>query len=177
VKAETFLREPKVDDEAEFLSLVASSRDLHQGWVAPPHDHASYSGYIERGKRPELEARLICRSSDGAIVGVANLSQIHRGPFGNAYLGFYAFTPFTRQGYMREGLTLVIREAFGSLRLHRLEASVQPQNTTSRALIESLGFSFEGFSPRYLKIGGRWRDHERWALLSEEWAGRWKRSR
>ncbi|TMH47222.1 MAG: GNAT family N-acetyltransferase [Betaproteobacteria bacterium] len=69
---------------------------------------------------------------------------------------------------MTEGLSLVIKQAFGALRLHRLEANVQPSNRASLRLIRRLGFHREGFSPRYLKIRGRWRDHERWALLADE---------
>jgi ribosomal-protein-alanine N-acetyltransferase len=61
--------------------------------------------------------------------------------------------------------------AFGELGLHRLEANIQPGNARSIALVRVLGFEKEGFSRRYLKIDGDWRDHERWALLSDRWAG------
>ena len=47
--------------------------------------------------------------------------------------------------------------------------NIQPENIASKKLVERLGFDLEGYSPRYLKIGGRWRDHERWALRSENW--------
>ena len=69
---------------------------------------------------------------------------------------------------MREWLCLVLKRAFRELRLHRVEANIQPGNTASLALVRRLGFRREGFSPRYLKVAGRWRDHERWALLAEE---------
>jgi ribosomal-protein-alanine N-acetyltransferase len=72
---------------------------------------------------------------------------------------------------MGEAIQLVLREAFLELRLHRLEANIQPGNQASLALAKSAGFKREGFSPRYLKISGRWRDHERWALLAEDWRG------
>jgi [ribosomal protein S5]-alanine N-acetyltransferase len=71
---------------------------------------------------------------------------------------------------MTEGLALVLRHAFRSLGLHRLEANIQPGNHPSRRLVRGLGFRKEGFSPRYLKIGGHWRDHERWAIIREAWA-------
>ena len=116
---------------------------------------------------------LVCRRADGAILGVINVSEIVRAAFQSAYLGYYAFHPHAGQGYMTEGLGLVLRHAFRSLGLHRLEANIQPGNTASRALAQGLGFRMEGFSPRYLKIGGRWRDHERWAIVREAWAGTW----
>jgi ribosomal-protein-alanine N-acetyltransferase len=72
---------------------------------------------------------------------------------------------------MSAGLALVLRQAFRQLGLHRVEANIQPDNARSIALVRRLGFRREGFSPRYLKLGGRWRDHERWALLREEWRG------
>ena len=73
---------------------------------------------------------------------------------------------------MTEALALTLRIAFGRLRLHRVEANIQPGNRASIALVRRAGFRREGLSPRYLKIGGRWRDHERWALTVEDWRRR-----
>lgn len=68
---------------------------------------------------------------------------------------------------MSEGLRLVLRHAFGPLGLHRLEANIQPKNRSSIRLVRRAGFRREGFSPRYLRVLGRWRDHERWAITVE----------
>lgn len=110
---------------------------------------------------------LICRRDSGEIVGVVNISEIVRGAFRSGYLGYYAFRPFERSGLMTEGLSLVIGQAFRRLDLHRLEANIQPGNEASIRLVRRLGFRREGYSPRYLKIEGRWRDHERWAILAD----------
>lgn len=110
--------------------------------------------------------------SSGELAGVINLNEIVRGLFQSAYLGCYAFLPHVGRGYMGEGLLLTLRRAFGELGLHRLEANIQPDNKASLAFFRRSGFKREGYSPRYLKIGGRWRDHERWALLAEEWRER-----
>ena len=113
-----------------------------------------------------------CGPEAGELAGVITLSEIVRGSFRSAYLGYYAFVPHQQRGYMTLGLKAVINRAFRELRLHRLEANIQPGNVRSRGLIRHLGFRNEGFSPRYLKIGGRWRDHERWALTIEDFARR-----
>ena len=98
--------------------------------------------------------------------GVINISNMVMGLFRSAFLGYYGFAGHERQGLMREGMKAVVRHAFTKLKLHRLEANIQPGNAASLALAKSCGFAKEGFSPRYLKIGGRWRDHERWAIIA-----------
>jgi RimJ/RimL family protein N-acetyltransferase len=112
---------------------------------------------------------MVC-DANGSIAGVFNLSEIVRGCFQNAYLGFYAVEGFDGQGYMSAGLKLILAEAFNTIKLHRIEANVQPDNTKSLNLIGANGFKKEGFSPRYLKINDEWRDHERWAITFEDWA-------
>lgn len=67
---------------------------------------------------------------------------------------------------MTDGLTATLRHAFTDLRLHRLEASIQPANKASLALVRRLGFRYEGVSPACLYIDGEWRDHERWSITA-----------
>jgi ribosomal-protein-alanine N-acetyltransferase len=165
----TFIRAPRADDAAEWIALVRASRPFHKGWVAPAATPEKFEAYVRRGEAADFSGFVICRRDDGAIVGCANLSQIFMGPFQNAYLGYWAGAPFAGQGYMTEGVGLVLTHAFRVLGLHRVEANLQPANDTSRALVRRLGFRQEGYSPRYLKIAGRWRDHERWAILREDW--------
>jgi [ribosomal protein S5]-alanine N-acetyltransferase len=162
-------------DEAEFLQRVRASRDLHRPWSYPPATRQSFRELI--GDDRADDARLVvCRNDDRAIVGYFGLGQIFYGHFRSAYLGYYAFHPFEGQGYMREGLELALRHAFGDLRLHRVQASIQPENERSIALVRGAGFRREGLALRYLKIGGRWRDHEHWAITAEERRDRHRRT-
>jgi len=162
-----FLRAPTVRHGEEFLALIKASRRVLRPWVAPPASRAAFAAYLRRSRRPTERAFLVCRLEDHAIAGVINVSQIFHGNFRSAYLGYYAGALFIGQGYMSEGLRLVLRRAFGTLGLHRLEANIQPQNRASIRLVRRAGFRREGFSPRYLKVLGRWRDHERWAITAE----------
>jgi [ribosomal protein S5]-alanine N-acetyltransferase len=166
-----YLRQPTAADAKEVTVTVRASRDLHRPWVYPTETKTAFDGYIRRTKERDYVGLLICRNSDDRIIGTANLSQIFRGNLQGAYLGFWASAEFAGQGYMTEGLQLVLCYAFKRLRLHRLEANVQPENQKSKALIKRSGFRYEGFSPRYLKVGGKWRDHERWAILAGEVRG------
>jgi len=167
-----YIRPPAPADEAQFLALMHASRHFHRPWASAPTDSARFAAYLEDNARLDFEAFLVCRLSDDQILGFFNISQIVRGSMQGAYLGYAAAHQFAGQGYMREGIELVLRTAFMELRLHRLEANIQPGNKASIALARRAGFQREGFSPRYLKIGGRWRDHERWALLAEDWRKR-----
>lgn len=171
-RARVRLRRPTVDDERVFLAAVRRSRDLHGHWATPPDTHSTFVRYVERRDRDDNVLFLAERREDEALVGVVNLSQIYYGPFRNAYVGYFGFAPHTGRGYMTEAVDLGLRYAFRELGLHRVEANIQPDNDDSKALVSRLGFRHEGYSPRYLKIAGRWRDHERFALLADEWRPR-----
>lgn len=155
--------------EAEFLERVAASRKLHRPWLTAPHTSELFLNWVARSRKATHESFFVCLLETSELVGVFNISEIVRGLFQSAYLGYYAFAPFAGAGHMTEGLSLVLDHAFGPLGLHRLEANIQPGNRRSTQLVSRLGFQLEGFSPRYLKIGGRWRDHERWAILADKW--------
>ena len=172
-----YLRRPVQRDASPFLTAVESSKRLHRLWVQPPSTPSRFASYVRRFSGPRSRdsrhathvGLLVCRRGDNAPVGVFNFSEIVRGAFQSAYLGYYGFAEHGGQGYMSEGLALVLRVGFGTLRLHRIEVNVQPANTPSISLVRRGGFTREGYSRRYVKIAGRWRDHERWALLAEDW--------
>ena len=165
------LETPSLRRQRDFLAAVRRSRSLHAGWVAPPASAPAYRAYVAHVRRPAHAAYFVVRRDTRALAGLINVSEIVRGNFQSAYLGYYAFTPHAGHGFMREGLAAVVAIAFTRLRLHRLEANIQPDNIPSARLVQSLNFRLEGHSPRYLKIARSWRDHDRWALTAEEWLG------
>jgi len=168
------LRPPRRSDEHAFVAQAARSRALHRRWVQPPDTPEAFAAYVQRYRRLDTSVRhagfVVLRNDDNALAGVVNFSEIVRGAFQSAYVGYYAFAPLAGDGYMAEGFALALEFAFGQMKLHRVEANVQPANRRSLALVERLGFEREGYSRRYVKIGGRWRDHVRFAMLAEDWA-------
>lgn len=163
------IRPPTYADQVEFLSAMRASRRFHHPWLTAPTTPQGYEMLMDRVADPRYEPMLVCRRSDGAIVGFFNLGEIVRGRLQSGFLGYGAVAEHAGCGYMSAGLRLVLDRAFGELSLHRVEANIQPGNRPSIALVQRAGFVREGYSERYLKIGGRWRDHERWAIRAEQW--------
>lgn len=165
-----YLRVPTPRDRSEVVALSQASVSFYRGLASPLSTARAFAAYVERCRMPDYLGMIVCRCEDDQIVGAVNLSQIVRGTFQSAYMGYQVFQPFARQRYMTDAMTLVLRVTFARLRLHRVEANIQPTNVASIALVKRAGFVKEGYSPRYMKIGGRWRDHERWAITAERWA-------
>lgn len=168
-----FLRKPAPRDRDEYLGLRRGSAAFLRSWEpAPPRGRSQarqFADWLETSRRGRHEKLLVCRIQDGAVLGAVNVNEIVRGPSQGAFLGYWIGAPYARQGYMTEALGLVLRHAFEALGLHRVEANIMPANLASIALVKRSGFRREGYSPRYLKIAGRWEDHERWALLADDW--------
>jgi ribosomal-protein-alanine N-acetyltransferase len=154
-------------DAPLLIAANRASQEYHRPWVAPFTDQLGFDSWFTRcltGLNVGLVAHEVASNQ---IVGVINISEIVAGSFQSAYLGYYGMSSFSRKGLMTEALHAAVEYAFGKLSMHRLEANIQPENVASIALVRRVGFQKEGFSPRYLRINGEWRDHERWALLAD----------
>ncbi|MFF2368793.1 GNAT family N-acetyltransferase [Streptomyces sp. NPDC058122] len=155
-------------DGAEFTARARESRSLHHPWLFPPGDVDSYAVYAGRLIDDSTKAGfLVCERDGGGIAGFININNIVRGGFLCGALGYGAFAHAAGRGLMTEALGLVVRYAFGTMGLHRLEINAQPGNAGSIALARTCGFRLEGFSPAFIHIDGAWRDHERWAITAE----------
>ena len=166
-ESRTWLDEPRAEHAREFIAAMQDSRGLHHPWLTAPNDPETWRRYLLRLQRSNEAGFLIRLAGNNAICGVVNLNVITYEALCSAYLSYYAVREYAGKGYMKEGLQQVIDHAFVEMGLHRLEANIQPGNERSVRLVESLGFECEGYSPNYLRINGKWRDHERWAVLSD----------
>lgn len=161
------IREPRIEDKEAFIDAMQRSQSLHHPWVKVPITSEEFAAYLQRYQQPNHKSFLVC-NDEKMIVGVFNVSEIVRGLFQNAYLGFYVVADYAGKGYMSAGLKLVLDKIFNELKLHRIEANIQPENIKSKQLIQKNGFRYEGFSPHYLKINEEWRGHEHWAMTYED---------
>jgi ribosomal-protein-alanine N-acetyltransferase len=164
-----FLRPPALADQKEYLALLKKSLQVSRWLTNPFTGKRKFADYVKPSKNGDYFRFLICRHEDGRIVGSIGLFLIERKVLQTGTTGYLVGAPYGRRGYATEALQLMLRFAFRIQKLHRVEANIQPGNVASLALVKRAGFQQEGYSPRYLKMRGRWRDHERWAILVEDW--------
>jgi ribosomal-protein-alanine N-acetyltransferase len=164
-----YLRYPEIGDFEEFTELNKSSVAFHKGLVNPPKDKGTFDAFLQKNDHATNESLLICEKRSKLIAGAVNLSQIFRAGFQNAYLGYYLGEKFAGIGIGTEAIALILKFSFEVLNLHRIEANIQPHNLASIAVVKKNRFVKEGFSKNYLQIEGKWRDHERWAIVNENW--------
>lgn len=169
------LRTPQVTDHTEWAALREQSREFLTPWEPIwPADDLSRSAFRRRIRRYTEDLRsdqsyafLIFRSTDGRLVGGLTLANVRRGVAQAGSLGYWMGLPHVRHGYMTAAVRAIIPFAFGTLRLHRLEAACIPTNTASIRLLENTGFIREGYAREYLCINGIWQDHLLYGRLKD----------
>ena len=153
------IRTPGMNDFNEFYELFSKPGNGPAPFVQPPLTENNFARYIESLDNIRKIGFFICFSDTKKIIGVVNIREIIKGYFRSAFLGFYLAKEFEGKGLMYAGLSEVMKYAFDTIDLHRLEANIQPDNIRSKSLVKKLGFKYEGFSEKYLKINGEWKDH------------------
>jgi ribosomal-protein-alanine N-acetyltransferase len=169
-----FLRAPQMSDYNEWAALREASRAFLTPWEPTwPSDDLSRSAFRRRLRRYAEDQRgdssyafFVFRKEDEALVGGLTLANIRRGVAQAGSLGYWIGEPFARRGMMGGAVQGLVPFAFGSLRLHRLEAACIPSNAASIRLLETAGFSREGYAREYLCINGLWQDHLLFARLN-----------
>ena len=163
-------------DVSELTALRVRNRDF----LGPWEPRRSDGFFTEAGQRAEIErdrhewaadrtyAFAIVERDGGAMRGRIALANVVRGAWENATLGYFVDEAVGGLGYATDAVALALEFAFGACRLHRVQAAVMPKNARSRRVLEKNGFRHEGFSPRYLRLDGDWRDHDLFAITIEE---------
>lgn len=169
-------------DPVDFCEWQAVRVRSH-GWLTPWEPRRPPGSPDAVRSRPAFAARCKARDRerqlgsgygfgifvDGHLCGEINLNGIQRGPFQNAYVGYWVDEGSAGNGYVPEALVVIARFAFDDLNLHRLQIAIVPRNRPSRRVVEKLGLRCEGTAERYLEINGVWEDHLRFAITAEEW--------
>ena len=167
------LRTLEPEHAAELLALQLRNR-AHWRASGPRRDEQWFT--LAR-QRTELEAQALERADgrslsfgvylDAALVGRLSLSNIVRGPFLNAYLGYAIDERHAGRGIATAAVAQAVALAWAE-GLHRVQAAVSPANAASRRVLEKVGFRHEGLALRYLRLDGAWRDQELWAITAED---------
>lgn len=171
-----YIRPPARADWKKWSRLREKSRAFLEPWEPSwPADDLSPGGFSNRlglikaeTSRGEGYTFLIFRNADDALLGGLSLGNIRHGVAQTATLGYWMGEAYAGQGYMREATSLALDFAFGSLRLHRIEAGCLPRNARSIGLLSRLGFTHEGLARAYLEINGVWEDHLLFAILATD---------
>jgi ribosomal-protein-alanine N-acetyltransferase len=171
-----FLRAPQMSDYNEWATMREASRAFLTPWEPTwPADDLSRSAFRRRLRRYADDQRgdssyafFVFRKEDEALVGGLTLANIRRGVAQAGSLGYWIGEPFARRGLMSGAVQGLVPFAFGSLRLHRLEAACIPSNAASIRLLERAGFTREGYAREYLCINGLWQDHLLFARLNSD---------
>lgn len=174
-----YLRLPVQRDWRAWAALRGDSRDFLTPWEPTwAYDSLARGAFRRRLKLYKTEMRqgtaysfLVLRRGDDVLLGGVTLSNLRRGVAQAASLGYWIGAPFARQGYMTEAIAAVLDFAFDRLGLHRIEAACLPHNEASRRLLFKAGFREEGFAREYLRINGRWQDHQLFAILAADRRG------
>jgi [ribosomal protein S5]-alanine N-acetyltransferase len=171
----TAIRPTEVADAAVQARLRIANREHTAPW--DPVRDASF--YTEPGQRLELDLDRRAWASGTAyafavldperIIGRVALSNVVRGPWMNANLGYWIATDAGGRGHATRAVRLVLRFAFEHAGLHRVQPAIIPRNVRSVRVAQRVGFRLEGRAERYLRIDGAWEDHDIYALTAEDW--------
>jgi ribosomal-protein-alanine N-acetyltransferase len=183
VGARVLLRPLRADDWERWRDVRVRSRAWLEAWEPRPEPGAAdpvsdreafraRCGAWDRQRHFDAAYGFGLFLLDGQFAGEVSLGSVARGPFQSAFVGYWIDEALAGQGYVPEGVVLLLRYAFEVLHLHRLEAAIVPRNAASRRVVEKLGLREEGTSQRFLQIQGVYEDHIRYAITADEWDAR-----
>ncbi|MCR5452341.1 MAG: GNAT family N-acetyltransferase [Lachnospiraceae bacterium] len=93
------------------------------------------------------------------VIGTVSLREIKRSCYGSAVLGYKMDQNYRNKGYATEAIKRSIEIVANECELHRIEATVLPDNNASIRVLEKLGFEREGLLREKIFLEGEWKDH------------------
>jgi len=175
----TYIKRLELDDAPMMLDLRARNEEFLRPWEpVKPRDYLTLAMQrleIERttadwGADRGYAFGIFVAASD-ELVGRIALSNVVRGAWQNATLGYFVGREYNGLGHCTDAVALTVEFAFDGARLHRVQAATMLHNAASIKVLERNGFSFEGVARNYLRINGRWEDHNVYSLTTEMWSG------
>ena len=165
------LRAPRQSDAAAVFRVYSDPQVLRYWSHGPWTDTAQADDWIARSwtgfaERAYLQW-VVARSEDDAVIGSTTLFAC-RAQHRRCEIGYALAAAHWGRGYAREALALALAEAFGPLRLHRVEADIDPRNLASIRLVEALGFRHEGTLRARYHVGGEVQDSAIYGLLASD---------
>jgi [ribosomal protein S5]-alanine N-acetyltransferase len=178
---------------AKDAGVWRETRVRNAAWLRPweptnpetPLYRTSLGPYVSMARTMRKEARQGLTvpwvvTYGGHFAGQLTVGSIVWGSARSAQVGYWIDEAFAGRGVTPTALAMAVDHCFFAIGLHRLEATIRPENHASRRVVEKLGFREEGLRRRSLHIDGAWRDHLCYALTAEDAAGgllpRWRRA-
>ncbi|MFE6919798.1 GNAT family N-acetyltransferase [Nocardia sp. NPDC057663] len=174
------LRPVRFRDAAAWSRIRLRDRDHLERWE--PTGRGSWEARNHASNWPSLWTSLKAEARRGAMIplvievdgqfsGQLTIGNIVRGALRSAWIGYWVAKDLGGQGVATAALALGLDHCFGPVGLHRVEATVRPENLASQAVLRNVGFREEGMLRRYLDVDGEWRDHLLVGLTVEEVMG------
>ncbi len=168
-----YLREPEIGDFKEWADVRQRSRAYLEKWeptwAADEFSRFAFRQrirvYAQRARDDEGYAFFIFDKQSNQLLGGLTLSHVRRGVSQSATLGYWIGEEFAGRGLMKDAIRALLAVAAARFSLHRLEAACLAHNERSRHLLLACGFEPEGFAKSYVKIFGRWQDHQLFGLV------------
>jgi ribosomal-protein-alanine N-acetyltransferase len=136
--------------------------------ITPHNLHAMLSMKVLESGRHSVTEKPFTITVDGKFAGQITVGNVIRAALRSAWIGYWVASTVTSGGVATASVALVVDHCFTLAGLHRLEATVRPENQPSLRVLEKLGFRQEGVFERYLDVAGAWRDHLCFALTTED---------
>jgi ribosomal-protein-alanine N-acetyltransferase len=174
------LRPVRMRDAAQWSRIRLAGREQLEPWEPTtdtdwvrrqtvsswPSVCSGLRGEARRGRMLPFAIEL-----DGEFCGQLTIGNVTHGALRSAWIGYWVSSAVTGRGVATGALALGLDHCFGPVTLHRVEATVRPENLASRRVLAKVGFREEGLLRRYLDVDRAWRDHLLLAITVEEVQG------